>query len=177
MRKALIAGFVLFNVLCMMTVNTPDFVLSEWDQWKSSHWEVASVRGISWIFWTLGWYPRLAGIDQRHRMFSTVHRWYTEDRWSIMNEKGEKYPARTAPRWFFDHKRGKFDLNLYSRPFARNAYAQYLCHKNPEIHANAVTRELWYHPFALRTDAARTGSFYASDFVHHSTETFLCVKK
>jgi hypothetical protein len=184
-RRIAVYTFVTINLLAALSFNRPPNVRSAWTAFAADHWDRRSVRALDWSGWVLGWYGYLAGLEQTYWMFSTLHRsqaWYrivgvraddTEYVFPIEGQTDRTFWERN----FVDHKRGKFHLNMYGNPTARQSYSRYLCRRYADAAPGRFDRvrfEWNFREFLPREQALERGTHWAGDPYVWKNEFFEC---
>ncbi len=169
LRRTLISLFCVLNVTAVLVANQPDTFRDAKSTWLASNLSAHNAFRARYGEWLVMRYAHLAGLDNKWKMFSTLHRfdwWYViKARFADGREEVLPLPRQSERSWwqraFVDFKEAKFHLNIYLREDYKRAYGRYLCRETEDRTGEApvfIIYELDHRMLKERPEAVRLGT-------------------
>ena len=186
-KRIVLSCFFVLGLFAVLYSNRPAPLIDAGDRFLDSHLSPEGARAARYASWLVQYYAFLTGLNQQWQMFGEQSRcnwWY-----AIKARYGDHEPLllplpnqsdRTPMQSLLtDFKENKLLLNLYTRPWSREAYAHYLCRQYPlqdGTPISSVQYELHWQIIAPREEAGETGMILRPTVHVDMIDDFECPK-
>jgi len=167
LKKGIISCFVVLNFGAVLFMNRPT-AITQGEEKVLETLDPDRAYLLRYGRWMLQYYAFITGLNNQWQMFGHQSRY---NWWYVIKAKYGDGEPRVLPlplqsertflqSVFVDFKETKFHLNLYPRPWAREAYAYYLARQYPVhegVPISSIIFELHWQAILPREEASMTG--------------------